>query len=112
MAERRTWVTPTLANEIVGGEWTTEQDIAALPDNQQAGCRSNLVSVNSNPQARDAADRLLFSLIKEMHELGVPMLADQICPTDAWPQGGACMLSCGYWFAPASRLGRPSEPPQ
>lgn len=87
MAERRTWVTPTLANEIAGGEWTTEADISALPSDQQAGCRSNLTSINSNPQARDAANQLLFSLIKEMHELGVPMLAGSDMPNGCLAAG-------------------------
>lgn len=82
LAQRGTWVTPNLANEIKGGEWTTADDLAVLPERYRVGCEKSLVSINSKPALRDAADALVFAQIRELHAAGVPLLAGSDAPNE------------------------------
>lgn len=92
MASRRTWVTPTLTNEIVGGAWTTEADIALLDARQQESCRNTLTSVNSAPALRDGDHQRLFDLVAELHRAGVPLLAGTDTPNGCLAPGRSLHL--------------------
>jgi imidazolonepropionase-like amidohydrolase len=89
MAERQTWVTPTLTNEIQGGRWATPYDLSLLPPDRLKACESNLESVNSEPASRDAADRDLFNLVRDLHEAGVPLLAGTDTPNSCMAYGSS-----------------------
>ncbi len=82
MAERQTWATPVLSHEIKGGEWTTPEDLAVLPDDRRKACISSRASMDSNPTPRDAAARQVLALVREMHEAGVPLLAGSDVPNE------------------------------
>jgi cytosine/adenosine deaminase-related metal-dependent hydrolase len=123
MAARRTWVTPTLTNEIQNVAWT-EQEIDRLPASQADACRKNLASMRANPSVRDAADQLVLDLVRDMHARGVPLLAGTDTPNGCLSPGESLHLELELlvragltpWQAlqaatsnPASFLGRPQE---
>lgn len=87
MARRRTSVVPTLTNEVRGGRWTTERAVALLGDAQRRACEADLRSINADPAARDAADRLIFDLVADLHAAGVPLLAGTDTPNGCLSPG-------------------------
>lgn len=88
MAARRTWVTPTLTNELAGGRWTPEQDIAALPAEQMRACRSNLEGIAAaSPALRSDWESQLLALVGELHRAGVPLLAGTDTPNGCLSPG-------------------------
>jgi imidazolonepropionase-like amidohydrolase len=89
MAQRRTWATPTLTNEIQGGRWTGDADLALLPADRLAACRSNLQSVDGSPASRDAANRDVFNLVRDLHAAGVPLLAGTDTPNSCLAYGSS-----------------------
>lgn len=89
MAQRQTWVTPTLTNEIQGGRWVSPYDLSLLPAGRLAACRSTLESVNSKPPLRDAADRDVFNLVRDLHKAGVPLLAGTDAPNSCLAYGSS-----------------------
>jgi imidazolonepropionase-like amidohydrolase len=89
MAQRRTWVTPTLTNEIQGGRWITPYDLSLLRPDLLAACQSNLQSINSKPASRDAADQLVFNLTRDLHRAGVPLLAGTDTPNSCMAFGSS-----------------------
>ncbi len=89
MAERGTWVTPTLTNEVQGGMWASAHDLSLLPPDRLQACQSNLQSANSRPQLRDAADRDLFKLVLDLHRAGVPILAGTDTPNSCLAYGSS-----------------------
>jgi adenine deaminase len=82
MAERQTWATPVLSHEIKGGEWTTPEDLAVLPDDLRKACITSRASMDTDPMLRDAAAREVLGLVREMHEAGVPLLAGSDVPNE------------------------------
>jgi imidazolonepropionase-like amidohydrolase len=82
MAERQTWATPVVSHEIKGGEWTTPDDLAVLPDNLRKACVSSRASMDFNPALRDAVARQVLDLVRDMHEAGVPLLAGSDVPNE------------------------------
>ncbi|HEY0111666.1 MAG TPA: amidohydrolase family protein [Allosphingosinicella sp.] len=124
MAERGTWVTPMLVNEVKGGRWTRPEDLARLPERLRKACEGSLESIDSAPAARDEADRLVFDLVRELHAAGVPLLAGSDVPNECLWHGSSLhkelemMVHAGLspWDAlatatrnPARFLGRPDE---
>jgi imidazolonepropionase-like amidohydrolase len=89
MAERGTWVTPTLTNEIQGGIWATPRDLGLLPPDRLKACRENLESVNSQPALRDDSDRDVFDLVLDLHKAGVPLLAGTDTPNSCLAYGSS-----------------------
>jgi cytosine/adenosine deaminase-related metal-dependent hydrolase len=124
MAERGTWVTPTLVNEVKGGTWTRANDLAVLPADMRKACEESVGSINSAPALRDAADRDVFNLVRDLHHAGVPLLAGSDVPNECLWHGSSLhkelqMLShagLSNWevlktatINPAIYLGRPDE---
>jgi hypothetical protein len=89
MAERGTWVTPTLVNDIKGGRWTRQEDLVGIPDYLRKACETSLKSINSAPALRDAADRDLFNLVAELHRQGVSLLAGSDVPNECLWHGSS-----------------------
>lgn len=82
MAARGTWATPVLSHEIKGGSWTSDEDLAALPEHLRKACISSRASMDSRPDLRDAAARELLDLVGEMHRAGVPLLPGSDTPNE------------------------------
>jgi cytosine/adenosine deaminase-related metal-dependent hydrolase len=91
MAVRRTWVTPTLTNEVQNVAWT-EQEIDRLPAPQAEACRKNLASMRADLSVRDAADQLVLDLVRELHARGVPLLAGTDTPNGCLSPGESLHL--------------------
>jgi imidazolonepropionase-like amidohydrolase len=89
MAQRQTWVTPTLTNEVQGGRWTTPDDLSLLSGDRLRACESNLKSMNLKPAARDAADEAVFNLVRDLHKAGVPLLAGTDTPNSCMAYGSS-----------------------
>jgi|GEM_PF-147941 len=82
MAARQTWATPMLSHEIKGGSWTSEEDLAVLPENLRKACVTSRASMDSAPALRDTAAQEVLDLVREMHEAGIPLLAGSDTPNE------------------------------
>lgn len=82
MAERGTWVTPTIGVEVKGGSWTSPDAMDHMPQRMRDACRETLTSIDSAAAARDAAARDIFEQVRELHAAGVPLLAGSDVPNE------------------------------
>lgn len=76
VAGRGAFVTPTLGLEMIGGDWTTQEDLAALPPDARAACQSQIETIAAGtPANREQAFDALQKVTRELHAAGVALLA-------------------------------------
>jgi hypothetical protein len=88
LAQRGTWVTPTLSFEVKGGGWTSVDELTELTPELFTACEGTLESIHQAPaDLREAYFDDLFELVRELHESGVLLLAGSDVPNACLSHG-------------------------